>query len=384
MPQRSYKFRVYPTATQVARLNIEFGHARWVWNCGLRFRSEWYSRFGDSVTSTDFSRELTFLKTLEPYAWLKDASSTVLTQKLRDLDTAFRNFFAQRAKYPRYRKKHHAQSVRFQMDQRIVASNFRAGSLLKLPRLGELKVKWSRLPTGIPKMVTLSRDAVGRYFVSMMVDETIQPLPAKTNSVGIDLGIKDVVVGSNGFRSGNPKHLAASLKQLRHAQRVLSRRKKGSHRWRAARVRVARLHSIIRNQRMDFLHKLTTALVRENQVIAREDLHVKGLLRNRRIARALGDAGLGELRRQLDYKAQWYGRKILEVDRFAPTSKTCSACGHVLKSLPLSVRDWTCPDCGADHDRDQNAAQNVLSFATGGSPGRYARGGVKTPETIAA
>jgi len=373
MAQRSYKYRIYPNAAQRQQLAREFGCARFVWNTCLAWRSDAYKR-GEKVTAVDFSRELTQLKKLEPYTWLNEVSSVTLVQKLRDQDRAFSNFFAKRAKYPRFKKRSHAQSVRYQIDQRIAVNLYRAGELLKLPKLGPLKVRWSRIPEGIPKMVTLSMDAAGRYFASFSVEQSIEAYPQKTNAaVGLDFGVKDVVVTSDGWKSGNPRHLRKLLRRLKHEQRIQSRRKKGSNRWHAQRIRVARLHARIADARRDWLHKLSTMLVREHGFIAIEDLHVRGMMRNRCLAQAIGDVGMSELRRQLEFKSAWHGRVIEAVNRFAPTSKTCSACGLVLDKLPLSVREWHC-ECGAIHDRDVNAARNILMFSTAGNAGTYARG----------
>ena len=377
--QRSYQFRFYPTAVQIALLAQFFGAARWVWNAALAWRSHWYKALGESVTGVDFSRELTWLKKLDSLAWLAAVPSTVFTQVLRDQDRAFSNFFAKRARYPRFKRRTEAASIRFQLNQRTVMNVYRAGAFLKLPGLGVLDVIWSRIPGGVPKMVTVRRDACGRYFVSFMVEEVIEQAESSTKSVGIDVGLKDVIVTSDGRKSGNPRNLRRYQRRLKRAQRRLSRKRKGSNRWQRQKRRVARIHAQISGARQDFLHKQTTHLVREHGAIAIEDLNVKGLARTR-LAKSMHDAALGELRRQLDYKCRWHGRVLLVADRFAPTSKTCSRCGAVQAEMPLQIRDWTCPDCGAVHDRDVNAAMNVLMFATAGnSAGSDARGGRKTP-----
>ncbi|EDZ66461.1 transposase, IS605 family [Nitrosococcus oceani AFC27] len=378
--QRSYTFRFYPTSVQRQQLAMEFGHARWVWNTCLTWRGRQYRVHDKRVTGVDFSRQLTFLKGLGPYAWLKEASATCLIQKLRDQDTAFRHFFAGRAKYPRFKKRTHTQSIRYQLDQRQVAGMYRAGEFLKLPKLGALKLKWSRKPQGIPKMVTVTQDCVGRYCVSFMCEETLQPLPRKPNGIGVDLGVCDVVVTSEGWKSGNPRHLRTHTRQLRKTQRRLSRKRKSSVRWHRQRIRVAKAHARVSNTRQDWLHKLTTALIRQAGFIAMETLNVRGMMANRRLSRALGDVGMHELKRQLAYKAQWYGRAFRQVDRWAPTSKACSECAAVQETMPLNIREWTCPDCKSVHDRDINAARNILRLATVGRTGSDARGGVHKPE----
>lgn len=381
MIQRSYQFRFYPTEAQAKQLGQMFGAARFVWNTALAWRSAAYKLDGEKVTGMDFSRELTWLKTLEPYAWLREVPATVFAQTMRDQDRAFTNFFGKRTRYPRFKKRRAAASIRFQLDQRKILNNYRAGNLLKLPGLGEIDVRWSRAPGGTPKMVTVRVDACGRYFVSFMVEEHVEQLPASAKSVGIDVGLKDLIVTSDGAKSGNPRHLNRYRRRLKLAQRRLSRKRKGSNRWKKQKQRVARIHARTADARADFQHKLTTGLIREHGVIAIEDLNVRGMTAGAKgtaeapgkkvaqkagLNRAILDAGFGEIRRQLEYKAQFYGRTIVLADRFAPTSKTCSECGAYQADMSLEVRTWTCPDCGAVHDRDTNAARNILAMAAGG------------------
>lgn len=372
MVQKTYKYRIYPNATQRAQLAVEFGHARFVWNWALDMRSKAYRRRGESLNVVGISKMLTKLKRCRRYSWLKEANAQCLIQKLRDQDKAFANFFAGRAKYPRFKKRHAKQSVRYQLDQRIVLNNYRAGELLKLPKLGALRVKWSRVPTGIPKMVSVSLNQAGQYHVCLSVEEPVARLPVATGAVGVDRGIKDVAVTSDGFKSGAPKYTGAYERRLAKAQRKLAKCSKGSKRRDKQRIKVAGIHNKIKNSRHDFIHKLTSMLVNENQVIGIESLNVRGMVKNRRLAKHIHDAGWHEFRRQLEYKCNWYGRKLVEIDRWVPTSKTCSGCGHVLDRLELSVRRWQCPECSVEHDRDINAAINVLH--TVGSTGINARG----------
>ena len=383
MNQRSHQFRFYPTEAQAKTLGQCFGAARWVWNTALAWRSAAYKIDGERVTGVDFSRELTWLKTLEPYAWLRDVPATVFAQTLRDQDRAFANFFAKRARYPRFKTRRAAASIRYQIDQRMVMNVYRAGEMLKLPGLGALDIRWSRVPGGAPKMVTVRVDACGRWFVSFMVEEHIEPLPASASGVGVDLGVNDIVTTSDGRKSGNPRHLKRYRRRLKLAQRRLSRKRKGSNRWRQQVKRVARIHARVADTRSDHQHTLTTGLIREHGVIALEDLNVRGMTASAKgtaeapgkkvahkagLNRSILDAGFGEIRRQLEYKARFYGRTIVLADRFAPTSKTCSQCGAYQADMPLQVRVWTCPDCGAVHDRDSNAARNILAMAAGGRP----------------
>jgi len=356
--QKSYKFRVYPTNSQVEQLAKEFGCARFVWNQGLIRREYAYQQWGVSLSSAyDISSQITGLKKFESHGWLKDATAGALQQKLIDQDKAFDNFFKGRAKFPKFKKKSHAQSIRYQMDQRQVLNNYRAGELLKLPKLGELKVKWSQIPGGIPKMVTVSKSASGKYFVGFMceVEQGLKPMTG--NVVGIDVGIKDVVVTSDGVHSGAPKYTYYYQRRLRKAQRVLSRKKKGSNGWKKQRIVVARIHEKIANSRKDFLHKLTTKLVSEYDVICIEDLNVSGMMKNRKLSKAVADVGIFELNRQLNYKAQWCGKQVVKISRWEPSTKTCSACGNI-RIMKLSQRVYEC-ECGLVLDRDLNAAINI-------------------------
>lgn len=361
MTQRAYKYRIIPTAEQKHQLAIAFGHARFVWNFALSMRRKACKRRGESLNSVGVSRLITRLKKTSRYGWLKDCPATVPGQKLRDMDTAYSNFFLGRAKFPTFKKKDNAQSIRYQMDQRQIDRMFKAGGLLKITGLGEIDVKWSRIPKGKPKMVTVSLDSAGRYFVSMSVEELILPLPKTKKAAGIDIGIKDVIVSSDGWHSGAPKYTRQYAARLRTAQKHLSRKKRGSNRWHRQRVKVARIHAKITDSRKDFLHKLTTRLVREFDFIGIEDLNVSGMMKNRCLSKAVADAGMFELKRQLEYKAAWYGKEVVQVSRWEPTTKTCSACGQ-LHDMPLSERVMSC-DCGLTMDRDHNAAINVLAAA---------------------
>jgi len=358
MTRRAYKFNFTPTGDQKALLEQYFGSARWVWNHALNMRSKAYKRRGENLNSISLSRHLTQLKKTSRYQWLKDSPATIYGQKLRDMDTAFNNFFKHGAKYPRFKKKLHAQSIRFQLDQRIIQNLFESGKKLKLTGLGEIDIKWSRLPTGIPKLATVSKTSTGKYFVSFSVDELILHKKKTGKSVGIDMGIKDIIVTSDGYYSGAPKYTKQFEKRLRKANKDLSRKIKGSNRWHKQRIEVARVHEKIKDSRLDFLHKLTTKLVSEYDFIAIEDLNVSGMVKNRKLAKAISDVGMFEIKRQLEYKANWYGKQVVKIDRWFPSTKTCSCCGQV-HDMPLSKRIMSC-DCGFELSRDWNAAINVL------------------------
>lgn len=377
MPLKAYRSRCYPTATQAELLKQFFGAKRFVWNRCLAWRSNLYDVFGESVTGVDFSRELTWLKKLETYQWLKQVPATVLVQALRDQDKAFQQFFKEPSVgYPRFKSRHHGQAIRFQLDQRVVMNHYRAGELLKLPGLGPIKIKWSRVPNGVPKMVTITKDPAGRYFVSMGIEEEIPAKVSAGSAVGIDLGTLTSMTLSNGWQVANPRHLAKRKAQMKRLQQRLARQKKGSNRRSQTQRRIARLHARIADCRREYLHQVTSRIVDENQIIVIEDLNVKGMTassagdrenpgKNVRqkagLNRSILDVSFGEIVRQLEYKSAWYGRTLLKVDRFFPSSKTCSCCGHKVDELRLDVRSWTCPKCGTEHDRDINAAINILN-----------------------
>lgn len=373
---KAYKFRFYPTAEQRHQLAVEFGNARFVWNRCLALRSQAWEERQERHNYVSLNRQVTEWKRTE-FPWLADSAACCLTQGLMDQDRAFKNFFEKRGHYPKFKSRYDRQAVRYQLDQRQIERTYRAGTFLKLPKLGLLKIRWSQIPAGAPKMATVSKTPDGRYFVSFACEVEIKPLPLTGQTIGVDLGIKDVAVSSDGWKSGNPRHLKGQLKHLKRQQRFLARKQKGSNRRRRQRQRVARIHAKIAAMRQDFLHKTTTALVQRADVIALEDLNVKGMLKNHHLAGAIADVGMGEFRRQIEYKAAWAGRKVIVVDRWAPTSKTCSHCGSYQQKMPLSVREWTCPDCHARHDRDVNAANVILKFATAGNAGTDARGGGK-------
>jgi len=293
------------------------------------------------------------------YPWLADVSSVPLQQALRHLDRAFVNFFEGRADYPTFKKKHRDQSATY-------ASNAFQwdGKSLTLAKMDvPLDIVWHRpLPKGSkPSSVTISRDSAGRYFISILVAEAIKPLAVTPNTVGLDLGIKSMVALSTGEQVGNPRYFAKDEKKLAKAQRRHAKKKKGSKNRKKAQLRVAKIHARIADRRRDYQHKLSTRIVHENQVICVESLAVKNMVKNHSLAKSISDVGWGEFVRQLEYKAQWYGRTLVKIDRFYPSSKTCSHCGHVLADLPLDIREWVCPDCGTYHDRDTNAAKNILA-----------------------
>jgi putative transposase len=338
-----------------------FGCARYVYNWALRLRTDAYSQRRERVSYADTSAALTALKREPETAWLNDVSSVPTQQALRHLDRAFCNFFEGRARYPTFRTKRGRQAAEY------TTSAFRrdgASRALTLARMDTpLAIRWSRpLPEGAaPSTVTVSRDGAGRYFVSFLVEEDIQPLPPVAAAVGLDLGLHDVVVSHAGERAGNPRFFRRDARRLAKAQRRLAKKRRGSRNRDQARRKVARIHARIADRRTDFLHKLSTRIIRENQTICVESLRVKAMVKHPTLAQAIHDVGWGEFVRQLTYKAAWRGRTLVAIDQWYPSSKRCSACGHVLGSLPLEVRSWMCPACGSAHDRDVNAAKNILA-----------------------
>jgi putative transposase len=357
--KRAYRYRVYPTDEQKRVLSHTFGCVRFVYNWALRLRKQAYLTEQKSIKYGETSALLTQLKQQSDYAWLNAVSCVPPQQALRHLERAFKNFFEGRAEYPVFKKKHQVQSAEY------TTSAFTwDGIHLTLAKMdGPLPIQWSRpLPQGYkPSTVTITKDTANRYFVSILVEEEIKPLPVASKMVGLDLGLTSMVVLSAGESIGNPRYFAKNEKKLAKAQRRLAKKKQGSKNRARARLKVARIHARIADRRRDYQHQLSSRIVHENQVICVESLAVKNMVKNHSLAKAINDVGWGEFVRQLDYKASWYGRTLVKIDRWYPSSKTCSACQHVLETLSLDERFWTCPACGTFHDRDVNAAQNVLA-----------------------
>ncbi|MGW2373563.1 MULTISPECIES: RNA-guided endonuclease InsQ/TnpB family protein [Kitasatospora] len=358
--KRAFKYRFHPTDAQAAELSRTFGCVRKVYNMALQARTEAWTLRQERVNYNATSAMLTAWKRTEELAYLSEVSSVPLQQALRHLQGAFANFWSRRAKYPTFKSR---KKSRRSAEYTSSAFRFRDGRLTLAKMDEPLAVVWSRpLPEGaVPSTVTVSQDAAGRWFVSMLCEDR-PAMPAPVNkAVGIDAGIASLVTLSTGEKITNPKHERKDRERLAKAQRELSRKAKGDGANRVkARIKVGRAYARIADRRRDFLHKLTTRLVRENQTIVIEDLTVRNMLRNRTLARAVSDASWSELRSLLEYKAEWYGRDLVVVDRWFPSSKLCSACGILRGEMPLNVREWTC-GCGATHDRDVNAAKNILA-----------------------
>ena len=355
--KRAYRFRFYPDQQQEKLLAQTFGCVRFVYNSILRYRTDAYYQAKEKVGYVDANANLTAIKQLPEFAFLNDVSSVPLQQCLRNQQTAFKNFFEGRAKYPTFKSKKHRQSAEFTYR----AFTFKNGAL-KLAKCDKpLNIKWSQELPSDPTTVTVSKDHTGRYFVSCLCEFEPTLLPVTDKKVGIDVGIKDLFATSDGFKSGNPRHTAKYAAKLAKYQRRLAKKKLGSKNRLKAKAKVARIHAKIADCRMDNLHQLSRRLINENQVICVENLAVKNLIKNPKLAKHIADASWGEFTRQLAYKSVWAGRTYVEIDRFFPSSKRCSCCGFVKEKLPLDVRSWQCPECGAAHDRDINAAVNILA-----------------------
>jgi len=377
----AYRCRAYPDEQQQAVLNRTFGCVRVVWNRTLADRrARWHcERAGTSYAETD--RALTAMKKDPGLAFLNEVSSVPLQQALRHQHQAFGAFFAGRARYPRFKPRGRRQSAHYTRS----AFSLRGG-VLRLAKMSEpLRFVWSWPDVDVtalnPSRVIVSSEPDDRWYVTFTVDGNgPAPLPETGRAVGVDLGVKDFAVISDGGRIANPRHLERRARHLARYQRRLARCQNESANRGKAKAKVARACRKVRNTRRDFLHRASTSLVQANDMIVIEDLNVAGMLRNRRLARSIGDCGWGEFRRQLDYKCRRYGRELVVIDRWYPSSKTCSACGHLLAKLPLSARHWTCPSCRARHDRDINAARNILAAGravTRGSPGDACGGDVR-------
>lgn len=358
--RRAYKYRFYPTPEQADQLARTFGCVRYVYNRALAERSRAWTQEQRRITHAETDRMLTGWKRDPDTGWLAEPSKGPLQAALRNLQSAFDKFWRKQNRYPKFKKKG---KTRDSATYFRGCFTFRDGKLKLAKQSEPLDIRWSRpLPDGAdPSQVNVSRDAAGRWFVSLLIESEVAPYAPTDAAVGLDVGITTLVTLSTGEKIANPKHEKKDREKLARAQRQLSKKQKGSKNRDKARRKVARINARIVDRRRDHLHKLSTRLVRENQVIAIEDLSVRNMVKNHSLARAISDASWAQFRTMLEYKAEWYGREIIAIDRFYPSSKTCSACGMLQDSMPLNIREWTCPGCGEIHDRDVNAAKNVLA-----------------------
>ncbi|MCX4973779.1 RNA-guided endonuclease TnpB family protein [Streptomyces sp. NBC_00620] len=371
--QLRYSFRLYPDIAQAAALARAFGCARVVFNDAVRAREDARQAGGAFPKAAELSRKLiTEAKQTDARSWLGEVSSVVLQQSLRDVEAAYRNFFASlkgerkgpKTGAPRFKsRKDKRQSIRFTANARWSITD---SGRLSLPKVGAVTVKWSRTLPARPSSVTVIKDAAGRYFASFVIDTDPHAdaarMPDTDQAIGIDLGLTHFAVLSDGTKVDSPRFLRRAEKKLKRAQRELSRKQKGSRNREKARLKVARAHAQVADARREFHHQLSTRLIRDNQAIGVEDLAVKGLARTR-LAKSVHDAGWAQFVHMLEYKAVRYGRSLVKIGRFTPTSQVCSECGAKDGPKPLHIRTWTCAACGAVHDRDHNAAKNVKTAA---------------------
>lgn len=359
---KAYKFRIYPTKKQEDILAQSFGSCRFVYNHFLRQRIDFYTtnkgKEKQGLTYCDTAKMLTKLKKQEEFEWLNTPNSQCLQQSLRHLDIAYNNFFNKRAEFPKFHKKGNKQSFLVPQHFRIDVSK----KQLNIPKLDPIKIVLHRDILGTMKSVNISKTPSGKYHASILCEVEQKVKPKKNgNKIGIDLGLKSFFVSSDGKIIDSPKYLRQSENKLKRLQRLLSRKVKGSNNRNKARVKAARIHEKIKNQRTDFLHKLSHLLVAENQSIFAEDLNVKGMVKNHCLAKSISDSGWSEFIRQIKYKSEWNGITFAQIDRFFPSSKRCYQCGWINETLTLKDREWAC-QCGKTVNRDLNAAQNILLF----------------------
>lgn len=364
MCEKTFRFRLYPTTEQIILIHKTVGCARYVYNHFLAERIETYKVAGKGLSYNQCSALLTKVKQQEETVWLREVDKFALQNSLKDLQRAYENFFAGRANLPHFHSKlDNKQSYRTNFTNCNIAVDLE-NRLVKLPKLGWVKFRTDKKLTDFPGKIlsaTVRKTPSGEYCVSVVCQAEIQPLPMTTGKIGVDLGIKDFAVLSNGEHIPNPKFYTKSERKLVRLQREHSRKQKGSKNREKARLKLARQHEKAANQRKDLLDKVSWRLINENQVISLEDLQVKNLVQNRRLAKAIQDAGWGMFKGMLEYKARWYGRIVVTVDKFYPSTKTCHKCGHTVPMLTLDIRSWQCPVCRSEHNRDENAAINILN-----------------------
>lgn len=360
---KAYKYRIKPNKTQELKLTQFFGCARFIYNWGLNRKSEAYSIDNTNISCFDLIKEVTELKKSEDFSWLKGVHSQTLQMSLRNLDNAYTNFFKQKSSFPKFKKKSNNQSFQYPQGVKILENK------IFLPKIGWVKYHNSRDFEGDIKTVTVSKNPSGEYYVSILVDNkkeltSKQPI-TKTTSVGLDFGIKDLIITSDGEVFENQKHFSKMKAKLRVEQRSFARKQKGSKSRDKQRVKVAKLYQKVANQRNDYLHKISTSLVRQYDTICIEDLSVESMLKEKKLSSLIADASWSTLRSMLEYKCEWYGKNLKVIGRFEPSSKRCNNCGNIKKDLKLSDRTYKCEKCSASLDRDLNAALNIKEYGLG-------------------
>ena len=358
MANKGYKFRLYPTPEQEQYLARCFGCSRFVYNHFLRLITDAYAESKKHLKYSDTAKLLTLLKKDEQYSWLTEVNSQSLQQTLKDLESAFVRFFKKLGSFPVFKKKRNRQSFRIPQHWSIIPEG-----MLKLPKMQPIKMVQHREMEGMPSSVTISKTPTGKYYASILVEYDPKEAPLNGGKIGADLGLKDFLITSEGKKYSNPRFYKRALKRLKRLQRSLSRKVKGSSNRNKQRLLVAKAHEKVTNQRLDMQHKLSLQLTCDNQVVAVEDLPLKGMVKTHKLAQAISDAAWGQFLTMLEYKGRLYGCEICKLDRFFPSSKRCSKCGYIHENLTLDIREWTCPECGTHHDRDVNAATNILIFS---------------------
>ena len=358
---KAYKYRIYPNRAQAILIQKTFGCCRFVYNQTLAYRKNFYETEKKSMNKMDCNNHVNrVLK--HDYEWLKEVDKFALTNAIYSMDNAYQRFFKLHAGYPKFRSKH---SNKRSYTTCITGTNIKVlfdENKIQLPKLKLVRARLSKPFVGQIKQATVSQTPTGKYFVSVLVETEHKPLPSTDKTIGVDLGIKDLLITSDGKKYDNKRIIKQYENKLSRAQRRLSRKVKGSNNYNKQRIKVARIHEKIHNTRIDYLHKITHKLISENQVIVSEDLAVSNMVQNHNLAKAISDCGWYELTRQLTYKAEWNNRRYIKIGRFVASSQTCHVCGHINpETKDLSVREWDGPQCGAHHDRDINAAINILN-----------------------
>jgi len=360
---RAYKYRIYPTQEQKILVNKHIGSCRWLYNYALEKKTTAYKKDKTRLSRFELSSDLPKLKKQEETMWLKEVNSQSLQMSLKNMDEAFIRFFRDKKGFPKFKSKHGSrQSFSIPQSIKVDWENKR----VSIPKIKNIKFALDRKPTGQVKSATVSRTPTGKYFISILVDTGLEP-PEKhkikeETSVGVDLGIKDFLITSDGEKVKNPKYLKTHLFRLKRLQSRASKKTKGSNNRRKSNLKAAKLYEKISNQRTDFLHKVSSKLISENQTICLEDLNVQGMLKNHKLAQSISDCSWSKFNEFLEYKAEWNGVNIVRIGRFEPSSKMCSKCGHIKSDLTLKDRVWNCSECSMTHDRDINAAKNILDF----------------------
>lgn len=372
---KAYKYRIYPNSEQKVLLEKHFGCARFVFNWALAAQQKYYEENKKSLSRKEIQDQLVALKKNPEYEWLAEVNSQALLSSLLHVFTAFTNFFKGRAKFPKFKSKKVPQRS-YQCPQHC-SVDFEKG-MLNLPKIKEIKTRFSRSFDGKIKTVTISKSPTGKYYASLLVEteqEVIVPTTIQADqTIGVDMGLTHMLIQSDGHKQENPRYLRQAQQRLAAQQKILARKKKESKNYQRQKLSVACIHEKVRLQRLDLHHKLTYKLICENQATsyAVEDLGIKNMVKNRKLAKSILDVAWGQFLTILRYKAQWNGKNILTLGRFVPSSKACSGCGYIMERLPLNIRSWVCPDCETAHDRDVNASLNIRNFALADALGHSA------------